>query len=248
MLGFDMTASIKKRIKNYEKRLIDQVNIVIASSDYLRKTLIKRYNILKPIEVINNAIFLHIQQGENHSLPDQFAELFKDKSTKKIVYIGTISKWFDFDLILESLKQNDKIEYLLFGPCELEIPLHTRIKSLGAIEHKYVLSIMQNADCLVMPFIVTELIKSVNPVKAYEYIYACKPTVLPAYEETEKFEKFVYLYHSSNEYFQLLNSLTSTSLPIKCSKDEHCNFALINTWEKRIEEINKLFIKHEENE
>jgi glycosyltransferase involved in cell wall biosynthesis len=244
MLGFDLSRPVKTRIKKYEERLIGQADIIITSSDYLRKKLMTRYNVVsKSIAVVNNAIFLPPQEN-NQLLPEQLKNLFRDQSTKKIVYVGTISKWFDFELILNSLKQNNKIEYLLFGPIEVDIPLHPRIKIAGQIEHKHVLAIIQCADCLVMPFVVTELIKSVNPVKAYEYIYAHKPILLPLYDETEKFKEFAYLYYSPHEYFKLLDELILNSLTARNSQNVHRNFALHNTWDNRIEEIKELLLKY----
>jgi len=236
MLEFNHSISIKNRIKKYEKLLYEKADIIIASSEHLRLKLLDRYKIKKNIEVINNAIFLPSEE-KIEQLPNFLRNLFKDKLRKKIVYIGTISKWFDFNLILQSLEQNYMIEYFLFGPSEIDIPLHPRINVLGAVEHKYVLSIMQYADCLIMPFIVNELIKSVNPVKAYEYIYSCKPSILPLYGETIKFKDYVYLYSSSEEYFKIIEQLTLGLLTIQMLPSEHQSFVMQNTWKNRIDQL-----------
>ena len=244
ILEFDLlSTSVKKRIMKYEKCLINQADIVIASSDYLRNILIERHGVLKPIEIVNNAISL--PPGEQiNPLPDFLTSIFADKSTKKIVFIGTISTWLDFDLILQSLKENNNIEYLLFGPCEVKIPPHPKIKVFGAVEYKYVFPIMRAADCLVMPFVVSDLVKSMNPVKVYEYIYASKPVIIPLYGETQQFKEYVYLYQSAEEYAALLNDLTHDRLNIKQTEIAHHNFALRNTWDNRVDEIRQLFLKH----
>jgi hypothetical protein len=44
-----------------------------------------------------------------------------------------------------------------------------------------------------MPFQVTDLIQSVNPVKLYEYIYSNKASISVRYDETELLKK-IYLF------------------------------------------------------
>jgi hypothetical protein len=48
---------------------------------------------------------------------------------------------------------------------------------MGQNHTKEIKSIMAEADILFMPFQVTDLIQSVNPVKLYEYIYSNKASI-----------------------------------------------------------------------
>jgi hypothetical protein len=60
--------------------------------------------------------------------------------------------------------------------------------------HTRVKSIMAEADILFMPFQVTDLIQSVNPVKLYEYIYSNKASISVGYDETELLKNiFIYI-------------------------------------------------------
>lgn len=116
------------------------------------------------------------------------------------VYVGTIAAWFDFDSLLLMLSENPDANVVLIGPNEVEIPVHERIHYLGTVDRQYIFSFLDAADCLIMPFVVNELIRSVNPVKLYEYIYANKPVLAPAYEETYQFEPYIYLYSTAKEF------------------------------------------------
>jgi glycosyltransferase involved in cell wall biosynthesis len=238
MLGFRQTKSISRRIKKYEERLIKQADVVIATSEYLRDILIHRHNIEKNIHIVNNAIFINNDSSEI-VLPRAIQISHEDKIFK-IIYIGTIAKWFDFDLLISSIKKNANIKYLLFGPCDADIPRHPQIEFLGTIEHKYIYHIMQQADCLIMPFIVNELIRSVNPVKAYEYIYAHKPVIMPRYGESEKFADYIYLYDTPQEYHTFITKLVNQELTPKRSHEEHKKYASQNTWDCRIAEIREI--------
>ncbi|MDR2409327.1 MAG: glycosyltransferase [Bacteroidales bacterium] len=243
MLGFNQKKSLKRRIEKYEKRLVKQADIIISTSEYLRDILVNRYNLKKNIHVINNAIFTDDSSSEL-VLPQSIQICFENNTFFKIVYIGTIAEWFDFDLLISSVKQNEKIKYFLFGPCEIDIPKHPQIEIVGPIEHKYIYPVMQQADCLIMPFIINELIRSVNPVKAYEYIYAHKPVIMPHYGESEKFADYIYLYDTPQKYHAFITKLVNQYLTPKNSYEAHKKYALQNTWDCRIAEIRKILVNN----
>ena len=239
VLEFKCSPAIRQQQEKLEAALCRDADLVLASSDYLKKKLETRYGTTN-IKVVNNAISLNIE--EIQPLPTAIDQLFQS-SRKKMVYIGTISSWFNFDLLIKILNQNPNLELILFGPTEVTIPDHPQIKYAGVAEHKYVSSIMSKADALIMPFVVNELIKSVNPVKAYEYIYAHKPVLMPFYEEVDKFKEYIYLYHNEEEATQLLNRLANGELAPKASLENSQQFALKNNWKNRaafiVEEIRK---------
>lgn len=236
ILEFNYSASVKKRYFTLEERLCRKADYIITSSDYLKDKIVSRYNISNDIHVINNAISLNVQ--DEVELPSDVFCFFQNKERNKIItYVGTISNWFDFDLLLKTLEINTNIEFLLFGPTEVEIPKNDRIKYCGIVEHKYVVKILNLSDALMMPFVVNELIRSVNPVKAYEYIYAYKPIFMPKYTESLKFVDYIYLYDENKDFFAWTLLLAQGKLSAKKTKDDCRNFALNNNWDARIEQV-----------
>lgn len=104
-----------------------------------------------------------------------------------LTYIGTIAEWFDFNLIIHALDKYQNLEVRLYGPVRTSyIPPHERLKHMGSVNHDKIMDIMHKATGLIMPFIVNDLILSVNPVKLYEYIYSGKPIAAIKYGESEK--------------------------------------------------------------
>jgi hypothetical protein len=91
-----------------------------------------------------------------------------------------------------------------------------------------------------MPFIVNELILSVNPVKLYEFIYSLTPTLAVSYGETEKFEDYIYLYKNKKEYMDYVELILKNNYFMKKNKSEVIEFIKENTWGKRAEEIIKI--------
>jgi len=239
MIEFFKDEDVIANLKKIEKEICLKSDKIICSSEYLKNKLIKRYNLEDKITVINNAIKKIENNTEKVTLPQEILKIFETKSTK-VIYIGTISKWFNFNLIIKTLKEVPNLEFIIIGPSDTEIPLHENLIKINAIEHKYVFELMKLSDYLIMPFIINELIKSVNPVKIYEYIYSNKPSIIPEYEETKKFSEFVYLYQTDEEFIELVKLAVEKKLVSKKTDIENFNFTNENTWDARMTQINEL--------
>lgn len=222
--------------KKLEKELYSKSDIVFTSSERLKHKIIERYGYKEHIYVINNALNIYNRNKNN---------TYKYESDKiKLTYIGTISEWFDFNILIKSLEELSNIEYLLFGPKDIEIPEHQRIKYLGVIEHEKINSIMELSDVLIMPFEINELILSVDPVKAYEYISSGKIVILPEYDETLKFKDYCYLYKSENEFISLLKDIINNKKFNSRNQFNTASFVKENSWDKRVEVINKILLEN----
>jgi teichuronic acid biosynthesis glycosyltransferase TuaH len=161
--GFEFQDNFKSKILELEKKILKKASIVFVSSNYLFKELNDQYHCKDKMFLVRNAFGGNII-GNN---------VEKDKSeTLKIGYIGTISQWIDFEKIEKSLENIENIEYHLIGPCELENNKlkHDRIKFYGTVPYNELYDYVKNFDCLIVPFIVDNKIKSADPGKLYGYI------------------------------------------------------------------------------
>jgi len=229
--------ALYENVVTAEKQLCARADVIFVTSEYLREKLVGRFNLTKPVMVVNNGIQLY--RGCESRLDDLQPEIRSALSSTcvKLTYIGTVAEWMDFDLIMESLRRFDNIEYLIFGHKDVEIPAHERIRFFGPVKHDSVFPIMANSDALTMPFILNELVLSVNPVKVYEYIYSGKPSLVRRYAETEKFSDYVYLYSSTEEFCFILAELMKGGMQNKAASEECSEFIEKNTWEIRVREI-----------
>lgn len=222
---------------NNEYLLTKQASIIIASALYLKAKLISRYGKREEdIYVINNAIKeISPRTTTVFSLPNHL-DYYVNCSSFKLAYIGTISSWMDFPLLKDIIEHFSDVEIFLFGPTEISIPQIPRIHYCGKIEHNLVFKIMDVADALIMPFIINELIRAVNPVKLYEYIYSGKPSIAPLYDESRAFEKYVYLYSNAQNCLDTLTEIRTSKVG-KSNLTECREFCKRNTWGCRLDEI-----------
>ena len=229
--------ALSVKIAEMERCLCERADVVLATSEHLKNKLIARYGLRKSIPVVNNGIHLY---GHLESRIEDLAPNIRNalsSSRVKLVYIGTVGEWMDFSLIIESLKRFNNIEYIILGHNEVEIPSHDRIKFFGPVKHDQVFSIMANSDILIMPFILNELVLSVNPVKVYEYIHSCKPSLVRRYPETEKFADYVHLYSTADEFCSRLGEVINSGLKGKATPSACNEYVRNNTWDVRAKQI-----------
>ena len=143
-------------------------------------------------------------------------------------------------MIEESLSINKKICYELVGPVANHRQiLNQRVSYRGVIEHAELGEFVNKLDCLLMPFLVNDIILYVDPVKLYEYIAWGKCIISSWYPEVERFNDFVYFYHNEQEYLSLLEQLCKEGFPAKFTKEQQREFLEKNTWESRGELISQ---------
>ena len=84
-----------------------------------------------------------------------------------------------------------------------------------------------------MPFQVTSLIESVDPVILYVYINFGKSMVSMYYDEIARFAPFVHFYRTQDEALIIVARLAAGELSRKYTDEERRAFLLANTWTKR---------------
>lgn len=224
-----------KKMGDNEVVLYKKAKLVLASSSHLAGKLKQRYG-SREIQIVNNAISTNFDNTTG-ALPSGYNDLFqKDKTI--LTYVGSISSWMDFDLLKAIHNKFPQITINLWGPLhEVNIPENDGINLCGKVEHKYVSSILSSSDILIMPFVVNELIESVNPVKLYEYIFSGKPCLAPCYGESLQFENYVFLYKSHNECISIIEKIINGEIKQKSLTDCR-DYVKNNTWKNRVEIIN----------
>lgn len=216
-----------RELKENEQDIINKADVVFFSSIHLCKVMEKRFGYINKKMLIRN--------GFNGKILKKFKDI---KSKNKISYFGTISTWFDFKILEQSLKKFPNLIFELIGPIDknVKIPNDPRIKYIGVVEHEKLYSTISDSIALMMPFKINDIIKSVDPVKLYEYINFDKNIISVEYPEIERFNRFVYFYNSSEEFNIQLEKILQES-DAKYSNKERICFLKENTWDNRIQKI-----------
>lgn len=229
-----------------EQDLLKASHFIFASSETLLNRLknITVFSSQQQYKVINNALDeagqAYISLDDEHPFSMLYKK-YKQEGFTILIYVGTIASWLDIQSIQKSLSVFTDIVYFFVGPIEIDLPCHQRVIHIKPVEHVYVKDIMCQADILIMPFIVNQLIESVDPVKMYEYISCHKPIIATAYNETFKFSRYAQLYHSPEEYCNYIDAhLKKLDQRVMVSQEEIKSFVRDNTWKNRVSIINEM--------
>lgn len=227
----------KNELLTQEKKLVNKANIVLVSSHQLMVNLQQKYQLKS-----TSNIFL-VRNGYSGKIMESTQEPNSVPRTTKnlcLAYIGTVSSWFDFKLLVNSLKKFPNLSYKIIGPVDYQpIPDNDRISFVGTVEHDKLYQYISDVDGLVMPFVLNDVVRAVDPVKLYEYINFNKNIIAVQYEEINRFQDFVNFYSSSEDYFNVIRHLEEGNT-LKYSKEARINFLLDNSWEKRVAKIAEL--------
>lgn len=220
----------KRRVQRDEKTLLQRSDVVIVSSQNL---LNKKTNLSKttPNLIRNGTGFQKIFEVKKAEIKKRYL----------MGYIGTIAEWFDYDLIRANCRRYNELEYHLIGPnLTFDLTEDDGIIYDGIIEHSRLQSQVKDYDCMIMPFVVNEIVQAVDPVKLYEYIAFGKCIISVYYEELEQFRDYVYFYTTGKEYDELTDRLISQGFPPKYNEKQQETFLAENSWEERYQRIHQL--------
>jgi len=216
------------RVIQQETALAHDCDILFTSSKHLMDKMHALSGSEKGILVRNATEILNCQTPASAMVKREYT----------ITYIGTISNWFDMELIKNSLKKVDRIRYRLIGPYNKK-EKSERIEFCGVLSHESLADEAQRSDCLIMPFCLNAVVKAIDPVKLYEYIAFGRCIISIYYPEVERFEDFVYFYKNEEDYCMLLEELKQKGFPPKYTEKQQREFLKENTWDKRYEQIRK---------
>ncbi len=227
----------QKALSLAEQALCQRASVIFASSNSLAEKL-RGYGQPEKVRLVRN--------GCSGEIFPRYAS--SNGPHLRAGYVGTIAHWFDFDLLLKSLKRFPDLEYELIGPVSLEnVPSHPRLHYRGTVAHADLYRAVREMDVLVMPFKRLEGIDAVDPVKLYEYISWQKPILAVWYPEVERFSSFAALYKDQEEYLDRLQAVRQAPGP-RYSEEKAKEFLQNNSWNARMQNIRQAIEELSETE
>lgn len=230
----------------YREALVTS-DLIIASSKFLFEEAV-RYNdhvVLVP----NGCDFelFNVAAQRNLSVPPELIGI----RAPIIGYYGSISSWFDVELIelVANTFRNCTVVVIGPGSSKVMIPGCQNILSLG---YKSYLELPHYVQCFnvgLIPFRISRLTEAVNPVKMWEYLAAGISVVSTALPEAQGLPE---VYYSENQEDFLVNIAKALYQDTQEKKQERIELARKNTWMIRAETIlkaiqNRAYLKHTAN-
>lgn len=216
------------------QRALSTASIVTCASEALYYSALKvnRNAVLVP----NAADFEFFSQAKTatFAMPDDIAHL-KDK--KIIGYHGAMADWVDWELmkkVADNLPENTRI--VMIGPM-YNIPgtlRHPGITYIGFKKYEELPKYLRYFDIAIIPFKITSMTESCNPIKMWEYLSLGIPVVATAIPEAAKHPE-IYTAKTPREFIEQVNialydkDIGKSNARIKLARE--------NCWEARARQI-----------
>lgn len=220
----------KKKDDDLEKQedaLLAVANLTIVTSQFLEDAVKDKTR--KTVVIRNAGEYEHFSQ-----CPETVHADSADKKT--LGYFGSISEWFDIELVKMLAEQFSHCRIVLIGDdavnARVALKKYSNVFFTGKIPYGQLPSWLYAFDICLLPFKPTPLIQATNPVKVYEYLCAGKPVVSIDIPEMEQFADLV---HTANNHHEFINHVRRL---LQQKEDDHLSkkrrdFARRQTWKAR---------------
>ena len=212
-----------------EKRLIKNVDLVIVCSK-LMESFIGEIKHKKILYLPNAVDFEHFYLGDD-TLPEEYKHI----PSPRVIYVGSISKWFDVGTLYFAAKNLPEVSFIFIGRLRTDLSeLHSlkNIYILGTKNYSVLPRYMKNADVGIMPFERSEYIDPVHPVKLYEYNACGLPVVATYWDELRNIKSLSNLASDKKEFIDLLKKALDDN-----NREKYIEFARNNSWENRYKKL-----------
>lgn len=161
---------------------------------------------------------------------DHFAQIqnttFKTKNKKVVGFVGAVATWLDWELI-RMISYLPLVELVFVGPLYgLNSPLQRpNIKYLGHVPYDQIPKKITEFDVCLIPFLLNDMTKGVNPIKFWEYLATGKPVISTALPEVLNTGLATIIDHKNYATAQICDSYSD--------RINRMEYAKKNSWNER---------------
>jgi glycosyltransferase involved in cell wall biosynthesis len=206
---------------------------VFACSEHVRRVFSSFFPDIEIKVVPNGVDFEHFANYAGEEL-----EIVKGIRPPRVVYVGAIAKWFDFDLVIELASRLPDCSFIIAGNWQREVPAvgtyPKNIFIIGPVEYDKLPALLTKSDVGIVPFKDTDLVQGVSPIKVYEYLASGLPAVCLRWPELERESLPVFLAKTADEFEVGIRA--ALAMP----RDQRENLreaARECSWERRLQDI-----------
>jgi glycosyltransferase involved in cell wall biosynthesis len=168
-----------------EQVVLQAADLVFVTAKSLQSA---REKLARRIELLPNGVPDFFFEASPKANDDPVAKL----PHPRIGYLGNIFSHLDFRLLEDLFTQNSSWHLVLVGPVERGAPISKlaalpNVHFLGKRPYQAVPSVLSEMDVGLIPFVVNDFTRAINPLKLYEYLAVGLPVVGTRLPELEKF-------------------------------------------------------------
>ena len=223
-----------KEIAAMERELAGKADLCFATATSLVEHL-RHYNPNSHL-ASHGVDYAHFATALNETtiVPDDLARL----SQPVIGFFGIIHNWVDLPLIAAVARKHPEWSVVLIGKTDVDItPLNglPNVHLLGRRPYASLPAYCKGFQVAVIPFVLNELTRHVNPIKLREYLSAGLPVVSTNLPEVRLYSDYVYLADTPDEFIAKLEQALRDDNPEKRQQRSHAMQQ--ETWDAKVAQV-----------
>lgn len=174
----------------------------------------------------NAADYDHFSRAQ---LPGPVPEELRGLSEPVIGFYGALASWVELDWVAAAAAAHPEWSFALTGPRYVDLPAAPNICHFGHRDYSVLPDYLRGFAVAVLPFRISAMTRSSDPVKLYEYLASGKPVVASALPRAEGIPG-VRTARNAGEFIQELESALREGAAGAGARIE---WARANTWDHR---------------
>ena len=223
-----------QRTADAERQLCERADIVFVSAqslapkrrDWNPETHLSRHG-------VDHALFAKALSA-SITLPDDISSV----PGPVIGFYGTLQDWVDLDLIAFLAERHPEWSFVLIGKPMIDLERITRfpnVRVLGSRPHHMLPNYCKAFAVGIIPYVVNERIRHVNPIKLREYLSAGLPVVSVRIPEVEAYEDKCSIADDYKDFERAIARALAIDTPQK--RVERSQQMKDETWRRRVREL-----------
>jgi glycosyltransferase involved in cell wall biosynthesis len=217
-----------------EAELLQAVDGLVVTSRPLAR---KQRNGCPLLHLPHGVDFDHFHEALVHAPP---VPALEDLPRPMVGFFGLISAWVDLELIAHLSEQFPEVSFVLLGRADVDLgPLTHRpnVHHLGLIPYAELPGHARYFDVGMIPFVLNQLTRAVNPLKLLEYFALGLPVLSTRLPELENIEGPLRLAETRQEFRDGLREILGGGPGL--DPEEAVAASRANTWDHRVEQLSE---------
>jgi len=158
----------------------------------------------------------------------------------RVGYVGAVAYWLNLDLIAEVAALRPEMSFVFVGPVigdkvEERLAGIANVHLLGEKHYADLPRYLAHFDVCTIPFKLDEFMRSVNPIKFYEYLAADRPVVAAPLPELLPHAAVARFAEDPSDFAQAIDA--SLAEPRDARSEARQRVAQANTWDARCQRV-----------
>ena len=154
-------------------------------------------------------------------------------------YYGAIADWVDVALMTELAAMRPQYSFVFIGENHAQdisrLQRLPNVRLLGEKNYRLIPSYLYSFDACLLPFLMNDLTRAVDPVKVYEYLAQGKPVIATPLAELEDHGDVLYLASGVEDFAEKLDRALTEDCASR--RNARIAFAQENSWSERVHSL-----------